>query len=68
MVTLVVKGHVEVDYITIEEDSFIEDAVADDLVDGRAHRFGEVIVIQRRRVRTDRELGWQDHQKSTTGQ
>lgn len=52
-----VQSHVQVDDVAIEEDPLIRDTMADYLVDRRADRFGEVVVVERRRVRLDVMLG-----------
>ena len=46
-----VQSNVDVENITVLEDSLIGNAVADDLVDRGADRLGEVAVVERRRVR-----------------
>ena len=50
VVALVVEGHVQVDNVAIQQDALVGDAVADDLVDGRADRLGEVVVVEGRGV------------------
>ena len=42
----VVKGDVEVDDVAVKKDAAIRDAVADDLIDGRADGFGKVDVVK----------------------
>lgn len=49
--TTIVAGHVQVDNITLLEHTLVGNAVANDLVDGSAHGFGEVVIIEGGRVR-----------------
>lgn len=51
MVTLVVERNVDVEDVAIKQNSLIRNAVADDLVNRCAARLGEVVVVQRRRIR-----------------
>lgn len=51
VVAFVVDGDVEVENIAVQEDSLVGDSVADDLVGRGAKRLGEVVVVERRRVR-----------------
>lgn len=51
MKAAVVKSDVNVEDVTILEDSLIGNAVADDLVDRCAYRFGEVAIVEGRWVR-----------------
>jgi hypothetical protein len=51
VVSLVVQRNINVEDITIEQNTLIGDTVADDFVDGCTARLGEVVVVQRRGVR-----------------
>lgn len=48
--TTMVKCNIDVENITINEDSFIWNAVTDDFVRGRAYGFGEVAVVEWGRI------------------
>ena len=54
MVASVVQGNVEVDDVSVQESAFVGNAVADNLVGGSAEGLGEVVVVQRGRVRLGR--------------
>lgn len=47
---LVVQRDVDVQDVAVDEDALVGDAVADDLVDGRAHGLGEVAVVEWRGI------------------
>ena len=49
---IVVGSHVQIDNISILQRSRVWNAVADDLIDGRAAAPWEVIIVPRRRIRT----------------
>lgn len=51
MVAVVVQSDVDVENVTVEQNSLIGNAVANDFVDGCTARLGEVVVVQRRWVR-----------------
>ena len=48
--TAMIQSHIQVNDVAVEEDALIRNTVADNLIDGRAYRLGEMVVIQRRRV------------------
>jgi hypothetical protein len=50
VIPVVVKSDIEIDDVSIQENALIWDTVADNLVDRRTNRLGEVVVVQRRRV------------------
>lgn len=58
VVTFVVESNVNVDDITVLKWSLIWDTVADDFVDGGAHRLWETAVVQWRWVRLESVSGW----------
>lgn len=49
--TVVVQRDINVDNVAVLEGSLVGDTVADNLVDGRADRLGEVVVVEGRGVR-----------------
>ena len=54
VVAPVVDGDVQVEDVAVQEDAVVWDPVADDLVRGSTQGFGEVVIVQRRRVRLPR--------------
>lgn len=46
VVPAVIKGDVDVQDVAIDEGSLVWNTVADDLVEGSANRFGEVVVVE----------------------
>ncbi len=50
MVPLVVECDVNVENISVQQDALVGDAVADDFVDRRATRLGEVVIVEGRRI------------------
>ena len=51
VVSLVIQGNIDVENIAVQQNTLIRDTVADDFVNRCTARLGEVVVVQRRRVR-----------------
>jgi len=50
VVSFMVQGNIDVENITVKQNALVRNTVADDFVNGRAARLGEVVVVQRRGV------------------
>jgi hypothetical protein len=50
VVSFMVQGNIDVENIAIKQNALVRNTVADDFVNGRAARLGEVVVVQRRGV------------------
>ena len=53
VITLMEERYVNIENVTVLQHSLVGDAVADNFIDRSAYGFGEMVVIQRRRVRLE---------------